>query len=67
MSSTYSAVCDDCKEKCWVGQGDYLYTDKYVAEFFYRHVGHKMSFINDLADDEFREPYKEFSKFGLEG
>ena len=60
MSTTYSAVCDDCKERCWVGQGHNLHSYGYVTDFFLRHINHRLSFINDLVEDEARKGYVEY-------
>ena len=57
MSTTYSIVCDECKESCWVGQGNRIYKEKYIVDFLKKHMNHKLRFLCDLADNEDVEDY----------
>lgn len=62
MSTTYSFVCDDCKEKVWAGQSTFIYKYDYIANFLHNHIGHNLRFLNDHVDDVKSESYKEIDK-----
>lgn len=52
MSTTYSFVCDKCKQKVWAGQSTYIYQYDYIARFLHEHLGHNIRFLSDHATDE---------------
>lgn len=60
MSTTYSLVCDDCKESHWCGQSNYIYDIEKTTKFLHNHVGHRIRFVNDLVDDDSTVEYKEY-------
>lgn len=54
MSTTYSLVCDECKEKLWIGQNQNIYsTQKHIhklTEFLYAHEGHSLRFLSQHSE-----------------
>tara|TARA_R110001599_G_scaffold100770_9_gene258152 strand:+ start:11014 stop:11214 length:201 start_codon:yes stop_codon:yes gene_type:complete len=63
MSTTYSIVCDDCKisiEAGYTSCGGELRgieKDALLENIKENHIGHRIRFLCDLADDEESEGY----------
>ena len=65
MSTTYSVVCEDCKEAYWAAQSSQdgpvcFYNPETVCKFMERHKRHSLKFVMDMV-----EPYDEYEEFRL--
>ena len=60
MSTTYSIVCDECKEVYGCGQSNYFYDSTLMLKYLERHIGHKIRFVNDAFDDESTINYEDY-------
>ena len=68
MSVCYDIVCDECKEKLWIGQSDHIYSASEhitnLALFLHKHIGHNLRFLDEDGSGAEYIDFEHYTYFG---